>query len=67
MNDGHTDHDGAKVIDGPAGYNGMKPPSKSDLAPPVKEYPYGSKLGKNPGSVTIEGPCTGKSDSGYHK
>ena len=67
MNHVNTDHDGAEINEGPAGYNGMKGPSKSDLALPTKVYPYSSTLGKRDlDKEIIEGPG-GEGRGGYHK
>jgi hypothetical protein len=67
MNHGHTQHDGAEINEGPAGYNGLKGPSKSDLYLPTKVYPSSSKLGQgDKNKEIIEGPgCEGR--GGYHR
>lgn len=52
-------------IEGPAGYNGGKGPSSSDLKLPTKHYASSTKMATQGKGTTIEGPCEEK--KGYHK
>ena len=55
------------ILEGPADYNAITPPSSKELNAPVKEYPASSKIGKSPDKGLIEGPCDGKRGfGGYH-